>query len=208
MSQYYLLQDQKKCIGCLSCEVHCKSNKGLPRAHGWGRLFRWARKWSTICRGWASSSCRVSIARTPGACPSAPPGPCANAPKTASFTSSSPSAWAAGGSITACPWGAPQWHPQLGKVVKCDYFLDRIDQGLKPACVTKCVTHCLQFGNAEQLDTTRRERLAKAVAFRTWTPSSAPGESMSDLESVFKKMSLLQNWFICHPERSEGSQPL
>ena len=30
MSQYYLLQDQKKCIGCLSCEVHCKSHKGLP----------------------------------------------------------------------------------------------------------------------------------------------------------------------------------
>jgi anaerobic selenocysteine-containing dehydrogenase len=42
----------------------------------------------------------------------------------------------------------------------------------------------------------------------SWTPSSAPGESMSGLESVFKKLSLLQNWFFCHPERSEGSQPL
>ena len=30
MSLYYLTQDQKRCIGCLSCEVHCKSNKGLP----------------------------------------------------------------------------------------------------------------------------------------------------------------------------------
>ena len=29
MSKYFLLQDQKNCIGCLSCEVHCKSNKGL-----------------------------------------------------------------------------------------------------------------------------------------------------------------------------------
>ena len=29
MSIYYILQDQRKCIGCLSCEVHCKSNKGL-----------------------------------------------------------------------------------------------------------------------------------------------------------------------------------
>ena len=37
MSLYYLLQDQKRCIGCLSCEVHCKSNKGLPRVPAWAR---------------------------------------------------------------------------------------------------------------------------------------------------------------------------
>ena len=29
MSSYYLFQDSKKCIGCLSCEVACKSNKAL-----------------------------------------------------------------------------------------------------------------------------------------------------------------------------------
>ncbi|MCB2193786.1 MAG: 4Fe-4S dicluster domain-containing protein, partial [Deltaproteobacteria bacterium] len=30
MSKYYLLQDSERCIGCLACEVHCKSNKSLP----------------------------------------------------------------------------------------------------------------------------------------------------------------------------------
>ena len=30
MSKYYLFQDTKKCIGCHSCEVQCKSNKSLP----------------------------------------------------------------------------------------------------------------------------------------------------------------------------------
>ena len=70
-------------------------------------------------------------------------------------------------------WGAPQWQPQIGRVVKCVYCMDRIDQGLKPACVSKCVTHCLQFGVADQLDTTRRERLAKAVAFEMDTVVSA-----------------------------------
>ncbi|MGC2691687.1 MAG: 4Fe-4S dicluster domain-containing protein, partial [Desulfobaccales bacterium] len=38
MSLYYLLQDQKKCIGCLSCEVHCKSNKGLPLGPRLGQI--------------------------------------------------------------------------------------------------------------------------------------------------------------------------
>jgi NADPH-dependent glutamate synthase beta subunit-like oxidoreductase/Fe-S-cluster-containing dehydrogenase component len=51
--------------------------------------------------------------------------------------------------IEACPYGAPQWNPHTGKVVKCDYCMDRIDQGLEPACVTKCVTKCLHFEKAE-----------------------------------------------------------
>jgi Fe-S-cluster-containing dehydrogenase component len=66
--------------------------------------------------------------------------------------------------ITACPWGAPQWNPETGKAVKCDYCMDRVDQGLKPACVTVCTTHCLDFGKVEDMTRIRRERHAQAVA--------------------------------------------
>jgi Fe-S-cluster-containing dehydrogenase component len=47
--------------------------------------------------------------------------------------------------------------------------MDRVDQGLEPACVTKCVTHCLHFGKADALDLGRRERFAKNVAFELET---------------------------------------
>jgi Fe-S-cluster-containing dehydrogenase component len=67
--------------------------------------------------------------------------------------------------ITACPWGSPQWNPETGKVVKCDYCMDRIDEGLKPACVTKCVTHCLEFGKMQDVQRDRRQHFAKLVAF-------------------------------------------
>jgi ferredoxin len=30
MSNYYLFQDTRKCIGCHACEVQCKTNKSLP----------------------------------------------------------------------------------------------------------------------------------------------------------------------------------
>ncbi len=66
--------------------------------------------------------------------------------------------------ITSCPWGAPQWNPETGKAVKCDYCVDRVDQGLKPACVTVCTTHCLDFGKVEDTTRIRRERHAQAVA--------------------------------------------
>jgi len=66
--------------------------------------------------------------------------------------------------ITACPWGTPQWNPETGKAVKCDYCMDRVDQGLKPACVAKCITQCLYFGDASEKTKTARERFARAIA--------------------------------------------
>ena len=49
-------------------------------------------------------------------------------------------------------------------MVKCDYCMDRIDQGLDPACVTVCITHCLSFGKADAMPEIRRERHARAIA--------------------------------------------
>jgi len=67
--------------------------------------------------------------------------------------------------ISACPWGSPQWNPEAGTVVKCDYCMDRIDEGLDPACVRKCVTKCLHFGKVEETVGIKRKRHAKTVAF-------------------------------------------
>jgi Fe-S-cluster-containing dehydrogenase component len=58
----------------------------------------------------------------------------------------------------ACPWGVPQWDPENAKVVKCDFCMDRIDQGLRPACATKCITNCLFFEKKEAMPETRRKQ--------------------------------------------------
>jgi Fe-S-cluster-containing dehydrogenase component len=42
--------------------------------------------------------------------------------------------------------------------------MDRVDAGLKPACVSVCTTQCLDFGQVEQMTHLRRQRHAKAVA--------------------------------------------
>lgn len=164
MSNYYLYQDKKRCIGCYSCTIACKTNKnilvgpkptdiipvgpklidGVPRAsYVFMPCFHCENPWCvTACPTGA-------MQKRPG------DGIVIVAPDLCVGCKSC---------MSACPWGAPQWNPETGKVVKCDYCLDRVNEGLKPACVTVCITQCLHFDKAEDMTDIRRERYAKAVA--------------------------------------------
>lgn len=59
-----------------------------------------------------------------------------------------------------CPYNAPQLDPVAGQVEKCNMCVDRLEVGLKPACVSACLGNALNFGvtentpeNREQIDT-------------------------------------------------------
>lgn len=51
----------------------------------------------------------------------------------------------------SCPYGAPQYIEELGKVSKCNMCADLVDKGEEPACVTSCVMRAIEFGNIEEL---------------------------------------------------------
>ena len=59
-----------------------------------------------------------------------------------------------------CPYNAPQLDPVKGQVEKCNMCVDRLEAGLKPACVSACLAGALDFGviettpeNRDQLNT-------------------------------------------------------
>lgn len=59
-----------------------------------------------------------------------------------------------------CPYNAPQLDMTKGHVHKCNMCVDRLEQGLKPACASACLAGALDFGvtettpeNREQLKT-------------------------------------------------------
>ncbi len=48
-----------------------------------------------------------------------------------------------------CPYNAPQLDPVAGHVEKCNMCVDRLEVGLKPACVSACLGNALNFGVVE-----------------------------------------------------------
>jgi DMSO reductase iron-sulfur subunit len=48
-----------------------------------------------------------------------------------------------------CPYNAPQLDPVKGQVSKCNMCVDRLEVGLKPACVSACLGGALEFGVIE-----------------------------------------------------------
>ncbi|MEN6486923.1 MAG: 4Fe-4S dicluster domain-containing protein [Syntrophobacteraceae bacterium] len=172
MSQYYLLQDQKKCIGCLSCEAHCKTFQGVPTGPRLSRIIPVGPRSIGSVPRMAYVFMPCFHCEDPWCVSVCPTGAMQKRPKDGIVFIDSSLCVGCKSCMTACPWGAPQWNPQTGKVVKCNYCMDRIDRGLKPSCVTKCVTHCLHFGRASEPEDSRRERFARSIAF---TPAH-PGE--------------------------------
>jgi formate dehydrogenase iron-sulfur subunit len=52
---------------------------------------------------------------------------------------------------TGCPFDIPRFSAKTGKMAKCTLCVDRVDNGLEPACIKACPTGCLHFGTKEDM---------------------------------------------------------
>lgn len=164
MSKYYLFQDTKKCIGCRACEIQCKSSKTLPKGPKLCKIVAIGPRFVGNLPKASYVFMPCFHCENPWCVAACPTGAMQKRIKDGIVFVDHDHCVGCKACVSACPWGAPQWNRELGKVVKCDYCMERIDNGLKPACVTICTTHCLDFDIAEETGNVRRERHAKSVA--------------------------------------------
>ncbi len=66
-----------------------------------------------------------------------------------------------GACAEACPFGVPHIDEQAEKSKKCTGCYDRVEAGLKPACVSTCPTGALDYGPKEQMYQKAEKRLAQ-----------------------------------------------
>ena len=76
-----------------------------------------------------------------------------------------------------CPYDIPRQDPVTKVIAKCDMCLDRVQNGLLPACVQTCPTGAMNFGDREDMLALAEERLAAAK--KKW-----PGATLVDPEWV------------------------
>lgn len=147
MARLGMVIDARKCVGCMDCVVACKTENGVPEGYN--------RDWITqALSGWFPT---LALEIRSERCNHCDQPPCVSCcPTGASHLHD----W--GGLVlvtkqecigckaclASCPYDARFIHPE-GYADKCTFCIHRVEEGLQPACVAVCPTHCMHFGDLD-----------------------------------------------------------
>lgn len=86
-----------------------------------------------------------------------------------------------------CPYNAPQMDPVKGQVSKCNMCVDRLEVGLKPACVSACLGNALDFGVIENIPEHRVQAKTEIPGFPS-TDITQPNIRFQQTRSTHREM--------------------
>jgi anaerobic dimethyl sulfoxide reductase subunit B len=138
------------CIGCRACEIACKDKNGLPPGPRFRRVQYieggtfpevYAYKVNTSCNHCAEPACL----------PSCPTGAIWKRQDNGIVDIDSTLCIGCRRCEATCPYGAPQFIPELNIVSKCNLCVDEIEAGRKPYCVMACMMRVLDIGPIDKL---------------------------------------------------------
>ena len=64
----------------------------------------------------------------------------------------------------SCPWNIPRWDEKTQGMAKCTMCIDRIKEGLLPACVKTCPSGAMNFGDRDEMLDMAQSRLKELKA--------------------------------------------
>ena len=171
------LIDTSKCIFCKACQVACKQWNELPAERTTNRgshqnppdlsavtwtLVRVKEATSNGKVGWLffKDQCRHCV-DPPCLMSASVPGSIYKDKDTGAVVYTEKTKYESFEDIM-CPYNIPRQDPNTGRLFKCTMCIDRVKNGLLPACVKACPTGALQFGDRDEMLALGQQRL-KAV---------------------------------------------
>jgi len=176
MAEMAICIDVTKCTACRACQVACKSwnqlkavktvNRGTHEnppdlsADTWNRIIYNEKlkngriEWSFFnerCRHCEDPPCMYAAEDVPGAVIKDKTGAVIFTEKTKLLNFEDVR--------DACPFDIPRYDETTGRIYKCNLCIDRIKNGLRPACVTACSTGALNFGTKAAMLKLANERI-------------------------------------------------
>jgi len=156
LSIYRIVQNLEKCIGCHACEVHCVVNKEITSEL---KICKIIPSEITLSENKPIQNfffVTCFHCKRPLCVENCPTGAMKKRKKDGIVFVDKILCVGCKNCIEACPWGIPQYDPKEGVIIKCDLCMDRLDQGLMPACVTKCTTHALNLITVKEFSETKK----------------------------------------------------
>ena len=168
MARLGMVIDLKRCIGCHSCTIACKSEHCTPPEVFWGRVLEKEEgKFPSAKRTFLPVLC--NHCKDPAcldACPTGATSQRADGIVLVDYNA----CMGCRACIAACPYTTRtftkevrQYYPaeltpfekvgyqefQGGVVTKCTFCVERVESGLEPACVQTCLTNARYFGDLD-----------------------------------------------------------
>ncbi len=144
MAQVGWIIDTKRCIGCRSCFVACKSENNTPLRTDWRYVVeRESGVYPTARREFITVAC--NHCDEPACMKSCPVDAISKRDADGIVLVDQDKCIGCRYCIFACPYGAPRIDTDTGKVSKCTMCVHRQDAGLAPSCATACLTGAIQF---------------------------------------------------------------
>ena len=152
-AQHAFYFDARFCSGCKACQAACKDKNNLPAGVLWRRVIEVSGgTWQKDGEAWNSSVFAYNLSASCNHCIHPK---CAGVCPTNAFQLredgivflDTTKCMGCGYCAWACPYGAPQYNPDSGRMSKCDFCMDNLEQGLPPACVAACPLRVLDYGD-------------------------------------------------------------
>lgn len=153
MARYGMVIDLKKCVRCRTCYVTCKIFHNIPNEFDSGHAY------SRIKLVEPEVGKYPSVHRffMPVHCMHCDEAPCVNVcPTGASYLGDNgivhfdtDKCIGCKYCILACPYQARYFNYETGMADKCDFCADRLEAGLQPYCVEKCIGNAIVIGDLD-----------------------------------------------------------
>lgn len=138
-SQLMFSVDLNRCINCKSCEMACNEYHGLTNTHR-RNVVTYKTKEDTLVH--LSISCNHCVNPI---CVAVCPENNFQKRRDGIVIHHADHCRACKRCVEACPFHAPKLNPNTNRADKCNFCVDRMDQGVKPVCIENCITGALSM---------------------------------------------------------------